>query len=187
MELAEILFRDHARIDELLSRLEGAPRNELKSLVDRLVRELSVHIAVEEQLVYPEIRRRIGRLEADALYALEQHHAAKVMLIELQRCKDADRLHARARVLADLVRRHLEQEEAMLLPELERALSPEEVRKMAAAVSEARPLAPTRPHPRIPDQPPGNVVASLVAKRVDSVRDLMRTTLWYLPRPIRMS
>ncbi len=187
MELADVLGRDHARIDELLSRLEGAPRTELRSLVDRLVRELSVHAAVEEQLVYPELRRRIGRLEPDALYALEQHHAVKVMLVELGRCKDADRLHARARVLADLVRRHIEQEEAMLLPDLERALSPEEVRRMAMAVSEAKPLAPTRPHPNAPDEPPANVVASLVAKGVDTARDLLRTTLRHLPRPLRSS
>jgi hypothetical protein len=38
----------------------------------------------------------------------------------------------------------------------------------------AKKLAPTRPHPRAPDTPPGNLLSGTVAAVMDKGRDLMR-------------
>ncbi|MDP9389263.1 MAG: hypothetical protein M3Q48_15440 [Actinomycetota bacterium] len=39
------------------------------------------------------------------------------------------------------------------------------------AMAQAREKAPTRPHPRAPDTPPGNVVAGTAASIADKARD----------------
>jgi hypothetical protein len=44
-------------------------------------------------------------------------------------------------------------------------------------MEEAKKAAPTRPHPRQPDEPPGNVIAGAVAGVVDKARDAVRDSL----------
>jgi hypothetical protein len=41
-------------------------------------------------------------------------------------------------------------------------------------MAKAKKLAPTRPHPRAPDSPPGNLVAAPLAAMMDRGRDLVR-------------
>jgi hypothetical protein len=41
-------------------------------------------------------------------------------------------------------------------------------------MQEAKKAAPTRPHPRAPDEPPGNLISGPVAAVIDRGRDLMR-------------
>jgi hypothetical protein len=41
-------------------------------------------------------------------------------------------------------------------------------------MEKAKKLAPTRPHPRAPDQPPGNLVAGTMAAVMDRAKDMVR-------------
>jgi hypothetical protein len=45
---------------------------------------------------------------------------------------------------------------------------------MAEALALAKRAAPTRPHPRAPDTPPGNLVAGAVSAVLDMGKDAMR-------------
>jgi hemerythrin superfamily protein len=170
-----VLERDHRDIEELFRLFErsgSAARK--KDLSERIVRELSIHASIEEQLVYPRARRLIdgGAKEPQVLLALEEHHVAKVGLAEIQALPATDaRFDAKVRVLIANVRHHVEEEERDLFPALERAYTAEELHELGAVLERAKRIAPTRPHPSAPDEPPGAMFAGLAAGAYDRSRD----------------
>ncbi len=170
-----VLKKDHADVERLFVRFErtrSAP--ERRRLADRIVRELSIHAAIEEQLVYPRLRGRLNGAEGEVLLALEEHHFAKVALTEIENLpEDSERLDPKVRVLADNVRRHVQEEERQLLPALKRLVSADELVELGDALLAAKRLAPTRPHPAAPDEPPGNVLTTPAAAVYDRGRDAL--------------
>jgi hemerythrin superfamily protein len=170
-----VIKRDHQAIEQLFRRFEHTRTPvERKRIVDRMVRELSIHAAVEEQLVYPALRQRFNGHAPQVLRALEEHHFAKVALAEIQRLQPSDeRFEAKVHVLIENVRRHVEEEERDLLPAIKRVLSPEELRSLADALVRAKESAPTRPHPAAPDEPPANAFANAGAAAYDRSREAL--------------
>jgi hemerythrin superfamily protein len=170
-----VLKKDHAEVERLFTRFErtrSAP--ERRKLAERIVRELSIHAAVEEQLVYPRLRGRLNGEEGEVLLALEEHHFTKVALAEIEALpEDSERLEPKVRVLAENVRRHVQEEERELLPALKRLVTPAELVELGDALLAAKRLAPTRPHPTAPDEPPGNVLTTPAAAVYDRSRDAL--------------
>jgi hemerythrin superfamily protein len=177
MDAIQHILRDHRELERLFRELERTERSgdggRRAEAARTLVRELSVHAAVEEQHVYPAIRA--AGADDRVLDALEEHHAAKVTLAELQATPvEHPRFGAKLRVLAESVRRHVTEEERELLPLLERALDDDRRRALGDALERARRAAPTRPHPAAPDTPPGNFVVGALAAIYDRSRDALR-------------
>lgn len=175
MDAIQIIRRDHREVEELFRRIqragEGAVRTKA-ALARELVRALSVHAAIEEELVYPALR------EAGAggvLEALEEHHAVKLLLAELDALGPrAPRFDAKVAVIAENVRHHVAEEERELLPRLRKALDARQRAELGAALEAARAASPTRPHPEAPDEPPGIFVAGAATALSDRVRDAAR-------------
>lgn len=179
MDAIQIVKRDHRAVEKLFKQLERAERAgrtaELGRVVERLVRELSVHATIEEQILYPALRRADPALDAEVLEALEEHHLQKLTLLELDGMRpEEERYGAKARVLMQGVRHHVAEEERDLLPRLRKAFAPRELRELGTLLEEARKGAPTRPHPGAPDTPPGNLLAGAVAALLDRGRDALR-------------
>jgi len=168
-----VLKKDHHEVEQLFRRFERArSANERKRLADRMVRDLSIHAAIEEQLVYPALRRRANGQAAHVLLALEEHHFAKIALAEIERLSpDDERFEAKVQVLIENVRRHVEEEERDLLPAMKRTLPPEELHALGDALVRAKTSAPTRPHPAAPDEPPANAITNAGAAAYDRSRD----------------
>ena len=102
------------------------------------------------------------------LIALEQHHVAKWELDELEGMDpDDDRFEAKVLVLIDNIRHHVEEEEEALFPQVQAGLTRQQLDEIGNRLAQARESVPTRPHPRMPDEPPGNVVAGPAAAVVD--------------------
>ncbi len=175
LDAIAVLKKDHAEVERLFTRFEktrSAP--ERRRIAERLVRELSIHAAIEEQLIYPRLRGRLDGAEGEVLLALEEHHFAKVALAEIDALpEESDRLEPKVRVLAENVRRHVQEEERELLPALKRLVSAEELVELGDALVAAKRLAPTRPHPAAPDEPPGNVLTTPAAAVYDRSRDAL--------------
>jgi hemerythrin superfamily protein len=168
-----VLKADHRAVEQLFRRFERSKSAaERKRLADRIIRELSIHAAVEEQFVYPVLRRRLDGDDGQVLVALEEHHATKLSLSEIEPLRPGDeRFEPKVRVLIANVRRHVAEEERDLLPALRRAVSPEELRAIGETIVQAKAAAPTRPHPTAPDEPPGNLIGNVGAAVVDRSRD----------------
>lgn len=178
MDAITLLTRDHQTVEKLFQRFEKTgPRavKTRKQLADRIVGELSVHAAIEEQVLYPAIRENLPEVEDDVLEALEEHHVAKWVLSEIDGMEpEHERFRAKVIVLIESVRHHVEEEEEILFPKVRRALGAEELEEVGQALAEAKRIAPTRPHPRAPDTPPGNLAAGAGAALLDKARDAGR-------------
>jgi hemerythrin superfamily protein len=177
MDAITLLERDHNQVEALFKEFEGSSekaeqeRGEIVSaVIDALVR----HAAAEEQFLYPAIRERSPEHEDAALEALEEHHVVKWLLFELSKMgPNEERFDAKMSVLIDNVRHHVEEEREQLFPVLRKAFERQELEDLGALIEEAERVGPTRPHPRAPDTPPGNLIAGAVAAVFDRGRGLL--------------
>ena len=173
MDAITLLKNDHKAVKRLFRQFEKLGDNAVKSrreLVDKMIEELSIHAAIEEQLFYPAVREAVPDAEDQVLESLEEHHVVKWTLSELEDMSgDEERFEAKVTVLIESVEHHAEEEEEELFPEVRKAMGRKALAELGAAMEKAKKTAPTRPHPRAPDSPPGNVVAGKVAGLADKV------------------
>jgi hemerythrin superfamily protein len=177
VDAIQTIQKDHRELDRLFESFERAARSgdapREGALAREIVRELSVHAAIEEEFLYPALRE--AGVETQVLDALEEHHAAKVSLSEIEALPaEHERFASKVRVLVTAVRHHIVEEERELLPRLRRALDPQQLRQLGETLEQAKRAAPTRPHPQAPDTPPGVFVAGSFAALWDRLRDALR-------------
>jgi hemerythrin superfamily protein len=175
MDAITLLKDDHKTVEQLFKRFEKAGDRafvEQRQIVDRIIEELSVHAAVEEQLFYPVIRATVPETDDLALESLEEHHIVKWVLSELDSMAPEDeRFAAKVTVLIENVRHHVQEEEDELFPMVRDELGRNALSDLGEAMAAARALAPTHPHPRSPDTPPGNLVMGTAAGVADRLGD----------------
>ena len=164
MDAITLLKNDHKTVEKLFKRFEKAGDDAVKTkreVVDSIIKELSVHAAIEEQVFYPAVRDALPDLEDTVLEGLEEHHVAKWTLWELaDMSPEHERFDAKVTVLIESVRHHVEEEEGEMFPEVRKALGRKALGQIGDAMEEARKTAPTAPDPRMPDTPPGNLTAA---------------------------
>ena len=161
-----LLKQDHANVEELFHRFETAKPDELDELGrvrDLVVKHLSRHAVVEEQVFYPAIRAKLGDdTAAVVLEGLEEHHLVKLALSELEKLPPThERFRPKFTVLIENVRHHVEEEENDMFPLVRDAFTVEELNAMGEQMEKAKEIAPTRPHAFIPDFPPFNIILGL--------------------------
>ena len=175
MDAITLLRNDHQTVQQLFKRFEKAGDTafvEKRQIVDRIIEELSVHAAIEEQLFYPVARATVRGTEDIALESLEEHHIVKWLLSELADLDPRhERFDAKVTVLIENVRHHVEEEQDEFFPKVRNGLSRKELADLGDAMAKAKASAPTHPHPRSPDAPPGNTLIGTIAGVVDRVGD----------------
>jgi hemerythrin superfamily protein len=184
MNAITLLKNDHKTVEDLFKRFEKLGPRAVKTkqdVTERIVRELSIHAAIEEMVFYPAIREAVEKEDLDkmVLESLEEHHIVKWVLWELERTSPADdRFDAKVTVLMESVRHHVEEEEKELFPRVNKIFGRAQLDELGQAMANLKKTAPTHPHPRSPDEPPGNLVAgagaALVDKALDAGRKLVR-------------
>ena len=80
-------------------------------------------------------------------------------------------------VLIENVRHHVEEEEQEMFPRIRKSLSRSDLQDLGEALANAKKVAPTHPHPKAPDEPPYNAIASVVSGLIDRARDTGREAL----------
>jgi hemerythrin superfamily protein len=175
MDAISLLERDHHEVEKYFSRFERTSgAKERRHIADQIIEALSQHAAVEEQFLYPAIRERSRQNEDLALEALEEHHVVKWLLFELAKMQPSEeRFEAKMKVLAENVRHHVDEERKELFPLVRKVFERQELEDLGILMEEAKAIAPTRPHPRSPDTPPGNLFTGAVAAVLDRGRDLL--------------
>jgi hemerythrin superfamily protein len=180
MDAIKLLIQDHRQVERLFKEYERAgdrAHTTKARLAEAVVRELSIHASIEEQFLYPTARELSDKLDEQVLEALEEHHVAKATLAELDKMSPTDeRFDAKMTVLMESIRHHVDEEEENLFPKLRKLMAPEELAVLGEAMDAAKKVEPTHPHPMAPDTPPGNVVSGVLAKILDSGKDLVRDT-----------
>jgi hypothetical protein len=119
MPLVETISQDHRAIEQLLSELGDTPASQPAARVERFSRLqalLQAHSRAEEEVVY----RRLHAHSADeerVLEAYEEHHVADILLQELaSACPGGRGWAVKVKVLEELLRQHIKQEEMSLYP-----------------------------------------------------------------------
>lgn len=146
------LFRDFQRAGD------GATETKAR-LARQILEELTVHTYIENEVMYPETRKRLPDLEDDVLESYEEHHVADVLSAELAVMSPKDeRFDAKMTVLIENVQHHMEEEEDEWFPKVREGLGRNDLREIGARMAEVRTSAP-----RHPAQP------SALKKAVDAV------------------
>jgi hemerythrin-like domain-containing protein len=174
----EILEHDHREVEQMFSELEslkGASSDDEKSrrkeVADQVTIELVRHSVAEEVIVYPEVEDRVSKEEVE--HAREEHAEAEETLKRLEKL-DADDPGFNDE-LGDLmgeIRHHIEDEEGEMFAHMRQVIDEEALRKLGGRVEAFKKVAPTRPHPSVPNEPLPRAAAGAPASLFDRMRDL---------------
>jgi hemerythrin superfamily protein len=120
----ELLKRDHAEVKKAFRDFEKAKYkdpNACKQFLASICRDIEMHAAVEEEIFYPAVRRK---LKDDDLMneAQVEHNSAKQLIAEIKRLSGDDpMLKAHAIVLSEYIQHHVKEEEGEMFPKVKRA------------------------------------------------------------------
>jgi len=144
-----LLKKDHQEIKRAFAAFEKASENahaRKGQLVDRIIELLTVHTYIENEIMYPRVRELLPEVEDDVLESYEEHHVADVLVVELDAMKpDHERFTAKATVLIESVRHHIEEEEQEWFPQVREGLGRKVLQQLGAEMLEAKKEAPRRP------------------------------------------
>jgi hemerythrin superfamily protein len=174
MDAIELLTRDHRHVEELFGQFRSGSDEERRSSAEGIVRELSIHAAIEEELFYPAVRKQMAACRALVDHGLDEHQQAKEILAALDRM--IDRSHTKAfadmvELLEKTITDHVEEEEGELFPSVRDGFTRTALNDLGTALNAAKNDAPTRPHPHIPANQAAQVVVGRAAAVVDRMRD----------------
>ena len=156
-----ILKDDHKEVRGLFREFEKSTTTNARkgTIVKKVIELLTVHTYIENEVMYPEVRRLLPDLEDDVLESYEEHHVADVLVMELAALKPGDeRFEAKTTVLIENVRHHMDEEEQDWFPKVREGLGRNQLQDLGAQLLEAK-----RRAPRSPAQP------SALKKAVDAV------------------
>src|ERR1041384_7501881 len=110
-----VLKEDHKNVKRLFKEFQAAhdgPADRKAKIVEQILTELTVHTYLENEVMYPEVRKLLPDLEDDVLESYEEHHVADVLCMELASMSPADEhFDAKVSVLIENVTHHIEEEE----------------------------------------------------------------------------
>jgi hemerythrin superfamily protein len=175
----ELLRADHREVARLFHQFESAGNaDSARVAAEEIVRAMSIHAAIEEQVLYPDIARTLPGGETLADHSLDEHEAVEELLASVDGLDPMDRdVRMTFRRLEAMVQRHVAGEEGTIFPAMRSKVPPERLRQMGLAIAGAKRIAPTRPHPASPDKPPANVIIGMAASVIDRVRDAAREAM----------
>ena len=114
--------------------------------MDQILEALTVHTYLENECMYPEVRRLLPDLEDDVLESYEEHHVADVLCLELSTMDaDDERFEAKTTVLIESVTHHMEEEEQDWFPQVREGLGRKQLQELGAEMIELRKKAPRSP------------------------------------------
>ncbi|WP_371476595.1 hemerythrin domain-containing protein [Kitasatospora sp. NBC_00315] len=144
-----LLKEDHKEVRRLFRAFEATgddAKAQKADLVSKIVEALTVHTYIENEVMYPEVRKLVPDLESDILESYEEHHVADVLCAELDALgPDDERFDAKTTVLIESVGHHIEEEEGDWFPKVRAALGRKELQEIGARMLEVRATAPKRP------------------------------------------
>jgi hemerythrin superfamily protein len=157
-----LLKQDHKEIKKVFRDFQNAGEHATKlkgDLVAKMIELLTVHTYIENEVMYPEVRKLLPDLEDDVLESYEEHHVADVLVTELAVLSpDAERFDAKTTVLIENVLHHIEEEEDEWFPKVRDGLGRKQLTEIGERMVAARVKAP-----RSPAQP------SALKKSVDAI------------------
>jgi hemerythrin-like domain-containing protein len=144
-----LLKQQHKEVKKLFRDFQAAGENakdRKAALVQKMLEALTMHTYLENEVMYPEVRRLLPDLEKDVLESYEEHHVADVLCFELATMSpDDEHFDAKVTVLAENVTHHIDEEENDWFPKVRAGLGRKQLQEMGARMAELEPKAPRKP------------------------------------------
>jgi hemerythrin-like domain-containing protein len=130
-----ILKRDHREAAAMLKQLAEIkkPSATRRKVADKLVAALTLHMAIEEDLVYPLIAERVGKEEEKE--AEIEHGLARDGLSKMTELVDEPGFGAAVAMVTAGIKHHVKEEETEVFPELKSKLDRDELAQLGDAVA----------------------------------------------------
>ena len=175
-DMVSVLVKDHEEMKEYFRELEAATdAGTRRDVADKLTAEVARHSVAEEMYVYPAARRVLPDGDALVDEELQEHAEAEELLKRWEGMSgdDPEFMSVYTQIRDGLLHHIDEEEEPKLFVQMQQALSHDELEELGAKITRAKKLAPTRPHPAAPDEPPLNKVLGPPTGLIDRIRDAM--------------
>ena len=116
-----LLKTDHKKVKALFAEYPEATPRKQQDIAQTIIQQLEIHAELEEELIYPAIRK--GTKDDKLMNeATEEHHLVHVLIAELKELEPSDAtFKAKFTVLGELVKHHVKEEEGEMFPEAQKA------------------------------------------------------------------
>ena len=129
-----ILKRDHREAAAMLKTLAGSkPGAARRKTTSKLADALRLHMAIEEELIYPLIATRVGKDEEQE--ARTEHGLARAGLAQMVELVDEGGFGAAVAMVTAGIKHHVKEEETELFPKLKSKLDGEELSGLGDAIA----------------------------------------------------
>jgi hemerythrin superfamily protein len=132
----DLLKNDHDKVKKLFEQI-GDTSNQAEKTREKLFvtieTELVVHTTIEEEILYPALRKAAKNDEQCRLYfeAVEEHKAVDLLLPTVKEVAfGTNEFAARVKVLKEIVEHHVEEEEGEMFPLLKKLFSKEQLAEL---------------------------------------------------------
>ena len=122
MNAFDLLEQDHREVEEWFDEfdeLKDSDEDRKTDLAEKICLALKVHAQIEEEIFYPQAREA-SRDNDLIVEALVEHSTVKNLIGEIEAMEVGEELYdAKIRVLGEMVKQHIKEEEEELFPELQ--------------------------------------------------------------------
>src|SRR5437868_13643663 len=120
----DVLEEDHREVEEWFDeydKLKDSDKDRKADLAEKICLALKVHAQIEEEIFYPQAREASG--DNDLIdEAVVEHATVKNLIAEIEAMEVGEELYdAKIRVLGEMGKQHIKEEEEELCPELQSA------------------------------------------------------------------
>jgi Hemerythrin HHE cation binding domain len=133
MDALGLLKEDHDKVKKLLEQGESTTERAVKTreeLFDKIKGELTVHEAIEEEVLYPALKE-FAQTKEIVLEAYQEHHVVDVILGELEATPvDDETWAAKFTVMKENLEHHIEEEEDEMFKQAREVLDESELKKL---------------------------------------------------------
>jgi hemerythrin superfamily protein len=144
MNVLTLLKEDHGRIKRMLEEGEHTTERGEKTrteLFERLKETLTAHESMEEEVLYPALKKH-PKAKDLTLEAYEEHHVVDLVLEELEKTPvDDEQWGAKFKVAKENIEHHIEEEEGEMFRDIRELFSTDEQEAMGAKMAEIQSLA----------------------------------------------
>jgi hemerythrin-like domain-containing protein len=141
MNAITMLTEDHREVERMLDELEPTTERGVKTrqeLFSRLKEALTVHEVIEEEIFYPALREH-PKAKDIVLEAYEEHDVVDSIMGQLEGLPvDDETWGAKAKVMIENLRHHIEEEEREMFPTARKVFEADELQELGERMAARR-------------------------------------------------
>lgn len=136
LDALALLKKDHELVKSLMNEMDKEEdQDQLSSMFEQLVDELTVHERIEEEIFYPALQK-LPEAKEDVLESFEEHHLVDEIVAQMDVETDDDKWKAKFTVMKENVEHHIQDEEEKLFPKAEKLLGPEKLAALGVKMAD---------------------------------------------------